>query len=457
MTTTYTRTPEELLLERLGWEGAEHLAHNEIDYIDADAIDTAVARTLTRSIKTVIGSINEAQGTSMVFDPQAWQIQGLHLPRGRTGQVLLENAKQWVPENDPEAGAALEYALRSHWARQEARRLEGTTSLAAHPLDIRTLTELLALPPEPQARIQGIIPWEANTLLAAMRKTGKTTFLLNLAFSLITGEPFLGTATTRPIEGNIAFLNYELQPHTFARWANDIGVNQDRLHILNLRGQPNPLGNDTIRADAFIRELQARSIETVIVDPFAVASRPVVQNENDANTRGWLEDAAALCRQGGALDFIIADHMGKGSESARGSSAKEDWADSIIYLTRDREDDDGTRYLRAEGRDVNFTEDALSFDADSRHLTLTGTGSRSGRRQESSDHRLGEEIIDYFQKHPEAELSGNELRKQIGGRAGVAARVAQGLAREGILSERAGPRNSRMFSLRQPPKNLVNH
>ena len=69
------------------------------------------------------------------------------------------------------------------------------------PFDAGTLAEILARPPEPLARIEGLLPWEAGMLLIAQRKTGKTTFLLNLARSLLdrraVPQPIRGAADRR--------------------------------------------------------------------------------------------------------------------------------------------------------------------------------------------------------------------------------------------------------------------
>ena len=77
---------------------------------------------------------------------------------------------------------------------------------------------------------------------------------------------------------------------------------------------------------------------------------------------------------------MLTAHAGWNGERTRGSTALEDWADSIVTLTRDHgEDGQGARdrYLRAIGRDVDIDEDRLSYDPDTRTLSLAGAGSRS--------------------------------------------------------------------------------
>ena len=62
------------------------------------------------------------------------------------------------------------------------------------PFDAGTLGEVLARPAEPPHRIDGFLPSLGRLLVVAMRKTGKTTLLLNLALVLLVGG-FLGRFT----------------------------------------------------------------------------------------------------------------------------------------------------------------------------------------------------------------------------------------------------------------------
>jgi hypothetical protein len=82
---------------------------------------------------------------------------------------------------------------------------------------------------------------------------------------------------------------------------------------------------------------------------------------------------------------VLSAHAGWNGERARGASALEDWADSIITMTKDdSEDGTGERYLRAIGRDVDLEEDRLDYDPRTRTLTLAHRLPQS-RRQETTD------------------------------------------------------------------------
>jgi hypothetical protein len=138
--------------------------------------------------------------------------------------------------------------------------------------------------------------------------------------------------------------------------------------------------DDRARVAALLKEQQ---VECVIVDPFARAYGGT--NQNDSGEVGaWLTDLDRFARaEVGALDLILTTHAGWNAERTRGASALEDWADSVVTMTRGGNKDEDTRYLRAIGRDVHLDEDQLHFDPETRLLSLTGTGSRTSTRKKA--------------------------------------------------------------------------
>jgi hypothetical protein len=290
--------------------------------------------------------------------------------------------------------------VRKLRVREEARRrLAAEKEDATKPFDAGLLEDILARPPEPPFRIEGLLPSEGGMLVVAQRKTGKTTFELNLARSLLTGQRFLGRFAVRPLAGKIAILNFEVSGPQLARWADEVGVPRDRLFLVNLRGCRNPLSHpdDRVRVAALLKE---QRVECVIVDPFARAYGGT--NQNDSGEVGsWLTDLDRFVRsEVGALDLILTTHAGWNAERTRGSSALEDWADSVVTMTRGIGKDEDTRYLRAIGRDVHLDEDQLHFDSETRLLSLTGTGSRKDTRKKAKADSLLTPVQLYVAEHP---------------------------------------------------------
>lgn len=314
-------------------------------------------------------------------------------------------------------------------ARRDARRIIGREERLGHDLDVAMLAEVLQRPPEAPYRVEGLIPSDAGTLLVAQRKTGKSTWALNLARSLILGKKFLGTLDVIPVVGNVAALNFEVSSRTYATWAREVGIPGDRLVVANLRGGRNPL-SDPEDGAALAEYLRAHDVETVIVDPFGRAYDGASQN--DAGEVGkWLVDLDRWARTDvGARDVILTAHAGWNGERSRGSSALEDWADTIVTLTRG-ENEDGPRYMRAVGRDVDMPEDALNFDQGTRRLTLTGNGGRvqasAGRRAEDK----APEVLRFLQGHPGASKAAVEA--DVPGRAGDIRAALRGLVEAGTV------------------------
>jgi hypothetical protein len=246
----------------------------------------------------------------------------------------------------------------------------------APPFDDGLLSDILCRPPEPPYRIDRLMPSNGATLIVAQRKTGKTSLNLNCANSLITGDPFLGEFEVQKISGRVGILNYEMSAQQLGRWAAQVGIDPDRLYQVNLRGRRNPLSHPGDRAD-LAAKLRSHEVESLIVDPFGRAYTGARQDDN-GEVGAWLTDLDLFARaEAGVADLILTVHAGWNKERTRGASALEDWADTILTLTRgDREDDKDLRYLRAVGRDVDIEEDKLDFDPQHRKLTLSGTGGR---------------------------------------------------------------------------------
>ena len=345
----------------------------------------------------------------------------------------------------------VDYELGKLRAKAEARRLFNQERQGGDaPFDAGTLSEILGRPEEPVARVQSLVPWEASTLVVAQRKTGKTTLLLNLTKCLLTGEPFLGVLPVRPVapDASVALLNFEVSAAQLARWASEVGVPSERLFLVNLRGRRNPLTITDDRA-ALAALLKERRVESILVDPFGRAYSGTSQN--DAGEVGsWLVSLDQFAREEvGALDLVLAAHAGWNGERSRGSSALEDWADSIINLTRN--ESTGDRYIRATGRDVELEEDRLEFDPETRALSLSGLGSRRESQRTERINDLADQALAIICATPG--LSRNAISEQMGGSGQRTERIAaiESLVSSGRVRMEIGPRNAKLHYPEENP------
>ncbi|MDP9433666.1 MAG: AAA family ATPase [Actinomycetota bacterium] len=328
--------------------------------------------------------------------------------------------------------------------RQRAREVVAELEARKHPQpppDMGTLADLLARPEADEWRVEGLVPANGRLLLSAQRKTGKTTFVGNLARALLTGEPLLGRFPTDKLTGRVVVLNYEVSGRTFGRWMDDIGVPASGLFVVNLRGRRNLLADEAGRQE-LVEIVRAAEGEVLMVDPFGRAFTGKSQNDA-AEVTPWLVRLDEVAEDAGVREVLLTAHAGWNGERTRGSSALEDWPDVLAWMTRDEETDD--RFFRAEGRDVEVEEDQLHFRRETRTLSLSGAGSRKQVRDVGRVDELAQLAARIVRDKPGINVSGlREALRAQGGHlqredAGAAARRA---VEQGLVRTEPGPRNS---------------
>lgn len=233
-----------------------------------------------------------------------------------------------------------------------------------------TADDFLADEEEPPLPVVRGLHYEGNnTLLVAEFKTGKTTLEINLARSLVDGTPFLGRFEAR-FDGNIAFLNYEMDRRQFRQWLEDSGiVHVERVIPLNLRGWTLPFWDDKQMYE-LAEWLLGNGVRFLILDPAARAWRGLVDDENDnmkvSEFFGALDE---LKRLANCPNLLLSAHTPRaGADRARGSGEIEAWPDGNWYLGKVKGLNE--RSFRAEGRDVLLEETLLTYDEPTRTFTV---------------------------------------------------------------------------------------
>lgn len=293
------------------------------------------------------------------------------------------------PDTGPQ-GAADQVALVRERATAKARQRvaeEVAEAAFAEPeLGPTLLSDLLATPPATKRwTIEGLHRTGSNRLLTAQYKTGKTTTVLNEIRSLVDGWPLYERFEVEQItDGSVVFFNYEVDADQIREWFGELAIrNTDRVHVFNLRGIRMSLTSEKGMATA-VRWLADLGARYWVIDPYirALSSCGLSENSNDDVAR-FTDTVDEIKRLAGVPDLLIASHTGRGEmaageERARGATRLDDWADVRHVLVRGKEDDRDSRYMYAEGRDVDIEEFRLDFDPENRRLVAEG-GSRANR------------------------------------------------------------------------------
>lgn len=241
-------------------------------------------------------------------------------------------------------------------------------------------------------------PEEANVLIVGQRKLGKTTFGLNLAKALLDGEPFLGRFLVEQIEGRVCYWNYEMSARQFNGWLRSVSIkpdHHDRFVHWPMRGHRMDIMNPDVFAKV-VENLKQQEVEYLILDPWARAISGVVDENDNSQVAAFLERLDVMKEAAGVKSMVVMSHTGRGgtegSERVRGASRLDDWADAIWTLARD---EGGTRFMKAEGRDVDVPEFSMELDKETLMFEVTGGG-----RKETKNEQGIQDVVDAVRLNP---------------------------------------------------------
>jgi RecA-family ATPase len=285
------------------------------------------------------------------------------------------------------AHQALERALGDRIAQVELLNLIAQEDYCL-PQPI-TMTDFLAVEYDtPQYRIDDLWPTGGTVLLAAYRKTGKSTMVENITYSLRTGKQFLSRGVA-PIQDyqTIVRLNLEVDERMQQRYSRPFGAAHN-VYIHNLRGRARQFNllNDGIRS-RIADQLTDLNTTILIVDPLGPLLRTfgLDENKNSADGGGALVEAFnALADEAHISETLLVHHTGHGPQwRARGSSVFGDAPDVLwnYRLGRHKMEDPDTdgsdsidpnaRYFSATGRlEKDFPEQRVYYNEQTHQLAL---------------------------------------------------------------------------------------
>jgi len=150
--------------------------------------------------------------------------------------------------------------------------------------------------------------------------------------------------------------------------------------------------------------------QTWIVDPLARAFVGSGDENSNSDMGLFLDTLDVIKYEAGVENLIVAAHTGRASETgierARGASRFDDWADVRWLLTKN---DEGQRFLKAHGRDVDMEQHLLTYDADSRHLTVEKAIKQTDQKIEN----IMKQIVEVVAENPG--ILTKELKSKVSG------------------------------------------
>lgn len=279
-----------------------------------------------------------------------------------------------IPPTTFEAELAIQNQVRKlQQSREAATRVEAS-NLLRKPVRYYNGPQISELPVTHDWRIggagegMGLIAAGANIMLNAQAKSGKSTMVINILHSLMTGEKFLGALPVQPVD-KVTVVDLEMPLSTSKRWLKEAGVlAYPGVSYAFLTGRA---GDFFVLNEKTRTELAEglRGTDVLIIDPLGplLAAHGLEENSN-SDMRRILSALAALKADAGIGELIVVHHAGHGAAGrARGASVLGDWPDAMLNIMLPKEDNQ-PRLLSAMGRDV-AGKWKLNYNLDTHRLT----------------------------------------------------------------------------------------
>lgn len=270
-------------------------------------------------------------------------------------------------------------------------------------IKLSSLGDLLKKPDEHvQYLVEGLLPMQGLSILAAKPKVGKTTLTRCLSLAVANGWPFLGRATNK---GRVICLSLEEKESEVKKHFQAMGADGSEDIYLYVSTAP----KDAL--DELRRVVAENKPTLVIIDTLFRLIR--VRDANDyALITNALEPLVHLSRSSGC-HILCVHHLGKGERSdgdaILGSTAIFGSVDTAMLLNR-TENYRTLKSIQRYGSDLE--ESVLEFDPETRTLSLG-----SSKKDVEMD-RIATEILGFVAKQSEPQLTDSILgavegRKQV--------------------------------------------
>ena len=306
-------------------------------------------------------------------------------------------------------------------------------------------------PPSPVRQVINRLLPEGISMLAAQFKAGKTTFGIDMASCLISGEDFLNYFEVDRIAGNVGYWNMEVDESQMFEWQDRrVKTGAGRFYTAHLRGRRMDLLHD-LTAEWAVNWLKNRDVDVWFLDPMG---RMLDEENSSAVFNKWFQRLEAIATEARIRACLIIHHSGHAGAGmddmiprARGASAMMGNTDcNLTYRHAGALGEmppDSRRYLSAFGRGIElWPELTLEYDYGNGSLyTVEGAPGRKGDRLE----RGIEQIIAAIQEAGDAELNNSDLREYMIGTASDKSAAIKAALRSGRIKTEKKPGSNALF------------
>jgi energy-coupling factor transporter ATP-binding protein EcfA2 len=181
--------------------------------------------------------------------------------------------------------------------------------------------------------IDGVLKKNGTCLMLGPSGSGKSTIALQMLYSLMTGDDWLGQ-TAKPLTGGVGIVSYDMDAAMVLDWMSGYpNVDPRKVSVVNAHKRGNPLGVPALRKQ-LVEAWQFLGVEVVVIDSFSASFFGRDQNDAAATMDHYRDLQRFALTECGAKALIVIVHSKPGSpDAARGSSVHHDVADSIVSVS----------------------------------------------------------------------------------------------------------------------------
>ena len=225
--------------------------------------------------------------------------------------------------------------------------------------------------PERRYFLYPIIPEASITLVAGEDGSGKSMFCMGITDALAKGQDFHPWENRAGDPIKCFYFEGEMHPYDFRERLIQMDTNEN-FHVYsvgNNHSNSNPFSRGNLTQPEYREAIGIKIIEEdfkfVVIDNLASLAPNI--NENDKAAYDPINQWLLSLRHAGVTIFLV-HHLGKGGEQ-RGTSAREDNVDNIIYIKKPQRHgaQDGCKF------DLSFDKFRGRVDTDSRDLVRNRT------------------------------------------------------------------------------------